>query len=224
MKSWVLVAGLLAAAAATPALAADMDDGKTPYPKGGIYDDSRYPPKGPPPGYYEDDDDDDGPRTPPNKFSGPPPPDKYGPPPPYKFSGPPPPDKFSGPPPPDKYGPPPPNKFSGVTPPGKCVRSEEVRDRLTNLGWREFHAGQPVNENIVTLRARRPNGRLFELTLHRCSGQIVDARPLEPRPYAFNGPEGPRGPGTWGAYGYHDRWFFDRPYAYRWRRWYRQDD
>ena len=211
MKRWVLAAGLLAAAAAAPALAADMDDGKTPYPKGGIYDDPRHSSKGPPSEYDDDDDDNDGPRTPPNKFSGPPPPDKY---------TPPPPNKFSGPPPPDKYGPPPPNKFSGVTPPGKCVRSEEVRERLTSLGWREFHAGQPVNENIVTLRARRPNGRLFELTLHRCSGQIVDARPLEPRPYAF---KGPNGPGTWGPYGYSDRWF-ERPYAYRWRRWPREDD
>ena len=45
---------------------------------------------------------------------------------------------------------------------------------------------------MVTLRARRPNGRLFELTMHRCSGQIVEARPLEPRPfgpYAFNRPD-----------------------------------
>ena len=32
MQSWVLVAGLLAAAAASPALAADMDDGTIPYP------------------------------------------------------------------------------------------------------------------------------------------------------------------------------------------------
>lgn len=199
MKSWVLVAGLLAAAAATPALAADMDDGRIPYPKGGVYDDSRRPPKGPPPDYYDDDGDDEGPRTPPNKFSGPPPP--------------------------DKYPPPPPNKFSGVPPPGKCVRSEEVRERLTGLGWRDFHAGQPVSENIVTLRARRPNGRLFELTLHRCSGRIVDARPLEPRPYgyAYKEPDGPYGPGGWGPYGYHDRWF-DRPYyAWRWRRWRRDD-
>jgi hypothetical protein len=200
MKSWVLAAGLLAAAAVSPALAADMDDGKTPYPKGGVYDDPRYPPKGPPPGY--EDDDDDGPNTPPNKFSGPPP------------------DKYAAPPP--RYAPPP--KYSAAPPPpyaGKCVRSEEVRDRLTNLGWRDFHAGQPVNETTVTLRARRPSGRLFELTLHRCSGQIVDARPLEPRPYG-NGyaDRGPDGPGYGSPYAYYGRPWFDGPYAYRWsRRW-----
>ena len=65
-----------------------------------------------------------------------------------------------------------------------------MRDRLSGMGWRDFHGGQPQGD-IVTLRARRPNGRLFELTMHRCTGEIVEARPLEPRPfgpYAFNRP------------------------------------
>lgn len=216
MKSWVLVAGLLVAAAAPPALAADIDDGTIPYPKGGVYDDPRHPPKGQPPREYydDDDDDDDGPDTK-NKYSGAPPP---------------PPNKYSGvtPPPPDKFVPPP-GKYADVPPyTGKCVRSEEVRERLTSLGWRDFHSGQKVNENVVTLRARRPNGRLFELVLHRCSGRLVDARPLEPRPYgyAYKGPSGPYGgPGNWGPYGYYDRPRFERPYAYRWpRRWFRDDD
>ena len=57
-----------------------------------------------------------------------------------------------------------------------CARSEQVRERLTGMGWRDFHAGQPQNDDLVTLRARRPSGRLFELTLHRCSGEIVEAR------------------------------------------------
>ena len=42
--------------------------------------------------------------------------------------------------------------------------------------------------SIATVRARRPSGRLFELTIDRCSGEIVSARPLEPRrfgPYAY---------------------------------------
>jgi hypothetical protein len=212
MKSWVLAAGLLVAAAAPPALAADMDDGTVPYPRGGVYDGPRYPPKGvPPPEYYDDDDgDDDGPDTK-NKYSGAPPP---------------PPKKYPGVT-PDKFGPPP-GKYADVPPyTGKCVRSEEVRERLTGFGWRDFHAGQKVNDNVVTLRARRPNGRLFELVLHRCSGQIVDALPLEPRPYGYadKGPSRPYGgPETWGPYGY-DRPWFGRPYAYRWpRRWYHDDD
>ena len=48
-------------------------------------------------------------------------------------------------------------------------QSEQVRAQLTDMGWRDFHGGQPQGD-IVTLRARRPNGRLFELTMHRCSG------------------------------------------------------
>jgi hypothetical protein len=123
----------------------------------------------------------------------------------------------------------PPNKHAGVPPPptyGKCVRSEQVREQLTDLGWRDFHAGQPVNGQVVMLRARRPNGRLFELTLDRCSGHLVQARPLEARPwgpYAYKGPYerpyyAPR------PYAY-DRPWFERPYAYRWsRRWFRDRD
>jgi len=135
------------------------------------------------------------------------------------------------PPPPYSYedderydGPPPAKKYSGAPPLyGKsCVRSEEVRDRLTSLGWNDFHAGQPAGE-VVTLRARRPSGRLFELTLLRCSGQIVEARPLEPRPfgpYAFKGPYEPYAPG-WRRYEYERPWV-ERPYAYRGpRRWHR---
>jgi hypothetical protein len=194
MRSWVLAACLLAAAVAPPALAADMDDG-TWHPNGGLYDDDDdlRYPHEAPPHYNDDDDDDDGLR-PPKKYS-------------------------------DDNGRPPPKKHADVPPPhdGKCVRSEHVRERLTGMGWHDFHAGQPVSETEVTLRARLRSGRLFELTLHRCSGLIVDARALEPRrngPYAFKGPvEEPHGP--WGRrpYGY-DRPWFERPYAYRWpRRW-----
>jgi hypothetical protein len=107
---------------------------------------------------------------------------------------------------------------------GKCVRSEEVRERLTGQGWRDFHAGAQVNDNIVTLRARRPSGRLFELSLHRCSGQLVEARPLEParRDYAWQGPY--EGPGRWGPYSQYERPWFG-PYRNPWqRRWYREDD
>jgi hypothetical protein len=191
MRRWVLAAGLLAAAA-PPALAADIDDEPPPIPKSGVYE--RFAPKvpPPPPGYdYEDDD----------------------------FDGPPPAKKYTDAPP---YGPPP-KKFTDAPPYGKaCVRSEEVRERLTNHGWHDFHAGQPAGQ-VVTLRARRPSGRLFELTLHRCSGQIVDARPLEPRPhgpYAFARPPGPEPRWGWRPYRYDGPWY-ERPYAYRWRRWYR---
>ena len=46
--------------------------------------------------------------------------------------------------------------------------------------------------NIATVHARRPSGRLFVLTLDRCSGEVVRAEPLEGRPfgpYAYGGPQ-----------------------------------
>ncbi len=118
----------------------------------------------------------------------------------------------------DDDGPPPAaRKYSGPSHNGQgCVRSEQVRDRLSGMGWQDFHGGAPQGD-LVTLRARRPSGRLFELTLQRCSGEIVEARPLEPRPYgpyAFN-----RGPRDFdGPYAYGNRWREDN-YAYRDRRW-----
>jgi hypothetical protein len=116
----------------------------------------------------------------------------------------------------DDDGPPPVRRYSGQPTP-TCARSEEVRERLTDRGWRDFHDGQPQGD-VVTLRARRPNGRLFELTLHRCTGEIIEARPLEPRPFgpfAFN-----RRPRDFDddAPGSGDRWEHDS-YANRSPRW-----
>jgi hypothetical protein len=210
MRSWLLAAGLLAAAA-SPALAADID-GVPPPPRsgpyGGYYDDPRYAPKAPPPQYYEDDDD-EGPY-------GAPPASKYG----YT-----PPPSYGAPPPPSKYAAPPPGR--------SCVRSEHVRDRLTGEGWRDFHDGKPVNDGLVTLRARRPNGRLFELTLHRCSGELIEARPLQLRPfgpYAYQQPYGPYGPWRWGPQAapnadQDDDGWEERSYAQRGgpRRWHNDD-
>jgi hypothetical protein len=130
-------------------------------------------------------------------------------------------ESFRGPPPSygdrydDEEGPPAARRYSGPAPYGRsCVRSEQVRERLTGMGWRDFQGGQPQGD-MVTLQARRPNGRLFELTLHRCSGEIVEARPLEPRPfgpYAYN-----RQPRDFYDDPRYDRWGND--YAYRAPRW-----
>jgi hypothetical protein len=199
MKSWVLAAGLLAAAAVPAAWAADVGEDDLPPPKGGpqgFY--KKSPPPGGPPPWFDDEDDDDGPGAPPppgRKYAQPPPPAK----------------KYSDAPPP--YGP-------------KCVRSEQVREHLTSLGWSDFHEGQKQGSDLVTLRARRPSGRLFELTLHRCSGQLVDAAPLEPRrfgSYAYKAPfeqpyyyDGPRRRPYYYRYHEYDGPGDDRPY----RRWY----
>ncbi len=114
------------------------------------------------------------------------------------------------------------------------MRSEQVRDRLTHEGWRDFHDGKPASDELVTLRARRSNGRLFELTLHRCTGQLLEARPLQLRPfgpYAYRQPYGPYGSWGWGpqpqtapyAYEDDDRWE-ERSYAQRGQRRWRDDD
>jgi hypothetical protein len=235
MRSWLLAAGLLAAAAASPAYmsparAADID-GVPPPPRngpyGGYYDDPRYAPKAPP--QYYDEEDDDGPYgTPPAKrYTYTPPPSYGAPPPPPHYGAPPPPPHYGAPPPRPGYGPPPASKYAGPPPGKSCVRSEHVRDRLTSEGWRDFHDGKPINDGLVTLRARRPNGRLFELTLHRCSGEVVEARPLQLRPfgpYAYRQPYGPYGPWGWApqpaphSYQNDDSW--EERYAYRGpRRW-----
>ena len=105
---------------------------------------------------------------------------------------------------------PPSSKYSDLPPhKGSCVRSEHVRDRLTGMGWRDFHSGKAVSPTTVTLRARRPSGRLFELRLDRCSGEILVARPLELRPLRPYDYKGPDRPPQWGPYGHGGN-----PYAY----------
>lgn len=200
MKSWVLLASLLAAAALMPATGHAADTGDDDDAPG------TYNRKAPPPGYNNRDDDDDDDRPPAKRYSGPPPmaPPGY--------------NRYSGPP---------------LPPAGmNCARSEQVRQRLTEMGWQDFHGGQQQGDMVV-MKARRPSGRLFELTLQRCSGQIVEVRPLEGRPYAFNNDRPPFDdrfgnrpnverydyPPPRGPYGYEGR-YRDGPYAYGGpRRW-----
>lgn len=72
----------------------------------------------------------------------------------------------------------------------RCVPRRIVRRRLRAEGWRDFHDFRPEGP-IMLVRARRWSGRPFKLAIERCSGQIVEARPLRRRhlgPFAF----GPR--------------------------------
>lgn len=110
----------------------------------------------------------------------------------------------------DDDGPPYAKKHADVPPyKGSCVRSEQVRDRLTSLGWRDFHSGKAINQTTVMLRARRRSGRLFELHLDRCSGEILAARPLEFSPNAGKHHDGPYGrPWRWAPFGH------SNPYGY----------
>ena len=179
MRSWVLAAGLLAAAVTTGVQAADLDEGPPSDRYGSAYDDPRYAdiykyPK--PPAYVV---------PPPRAYGGP-------------YAGPPP---YAGPIPRERiyrddedddrgygHGP---RRYSYADPgpphAGRCAPRELVKERLYREGWRDFHDGD-ARGSIATVRARRPSGRLFELTLDRCSGDVVRAEPLEARPvgpYAY---------------------------------------
>lgn len=72
------------------------------------------------------------------------------------------------------------------TPPG-CLPRREVHERLVSSGWGDFH-DIDLRGPLAHLKARRPSGRLFELTIDRCTGRIVESQQLsgpEPRPYAW---------------------------------------
>ncbi|RTL69298.1 MAG: hypothetical protein EKK41_14015 [Hyphomicrobiales bacterium] len=82
---------------------------------------------------------------------------------------------------------------------GECVPRQVIRDRLIREGWGDF-ALRDFEGELVTVSARRPSGRPFVLTIERCSGEVVDARPVHAQgPYAYAPPPPP--PRRW-----------DRPY------------
>lgn len=61
-----------------------------------------------------------------------------------------------------------------------CVPRAEIRHALKAHGWYDFHDVELRGE-IALLRARRHSGRLFDLRVDRCTGEIVSARPLDHR-------------------------------------------
>ncbi|MGD9784465.1 MAG: hypothetical protein AB7E80_06210 [Hyphomicrobiaceae bacterium] len=80
-----------------------------------------------------------------------------------------------------------------------CVPRDVIRSRLHRQGWRDFDRAQPRGAFVV-VEAHRPSGRYFRLRIDRCTGEVLAARPLEPRYVDYR----------------RDRWDEDRP---RWRRW-----
>jgi hypothetical protein len=77
------------------------------------------------------------------------------------------------------------------------VPREQIKYRLKDQGWHDFRDAE-IRGEVATLIARRPSGRPFELTLDRCSGEIVNVRSLQGSygPYAYGGP----GPRRWDRY------------------------
>jgi hypothetical protein len=75
---------------------------------------------------------------------------------------------------------------------GQCLPKREIGVRLESRGWTGIEVierGGPV----ARLRAGRPNGSLYDLSIDTCTGQIVDARIVPPPSYAYAPPR-PRGP------------------------------
>lgn len=83
----------------------------------------------------------------------------------------------------DSYTPPPRHAYRGA-----CLPRHVIRDRLIRDGWSDF-ALADFDGEIAQVKARRPSGRPFILSVERCSGEIVDARPLgNAGPYAYAPP------------------------------------
>ena len=117
----------------------------------------------------------------------------------YRHPAPPPRPRYAEPyPPPPVYReerfvappPPPPYRQDGRFA-GDCIPRHVIRDRLERHGWHAFQDPQ-VAGNVVHIRARRPNGRPFDLTVDRCSGEVLAAEPYDERSaYAVPPPERP---------------------------------
>ncbi len=58
-----------------------------------------------------------------------------------------------------------------------CVPRDVAHARLRDDGWSDFRAVEPRG-SVVLLQARRPSGRLFELTIDKCSAEVIAARRL----------------------------------------------
>jgi hypothetical protein len=73
-----------------------------------------------------------------------------------------------------------------------CIPREEIRRGLIEEGWYAFRDLE-IRGDVALVRARRPNGDVYDLKVDRCSGEVVHARVIErsvPGPYAHNAPYG----------------------------------
>ena len=76
-----------------------------------------------------------------------------------------------------------PNALRGLMTPGfgfqrGCQRPPQIRTQLKRQGWWDFHGLRRSGENVA-VRARRPNGTVYQLTIERCTGRVLKARPVE---------------------------------------------
>jgi hypothetical protein len=59
-----------------------------------------------------------------------------------------------------------------------CVPRQVAHARLRAEGWYDF-GNFLARGDVVLMQARRPSGRLFDVTVDTCSGEVVAARPLD---------------------------------------------
>ena len=97
------------------------------------------------------------------------------------------PSRATRPPPPpvyreeQRYAPPPPPPYrNNGRVAGDCLPRDVIRGRLEGRGWHDFHDPQ-VAGNVAHIRARRPNGRVFDLTVDRCTGEVLGAEAIDHR-------------------------------------------
>jgi hypothetical protein len=74
---------------------------------------------------------------------------------------------------------------------GECVPRHEIRRSLREDGWGEIQ-GLELRGEVAIVRASRPSGAVFELTVDRCSGHVLRAEAVGAPP------PGPPGPYAWG--------------------------
>ena len=185
---WLAARVIALAVLASPAaaLAADLDDDAgAPHGRAGYdspYDDPRYRdiyrlPDPPAPRYAE-----------PIERRYAEPPYREPPPPPYRSRGSSKDDGYLEPmPAPPRFAPPRPRYAER---PGECLTRHEIRTRLRDDGFSDFHDIEPRGRSVL-VTARRPSGHLFDLEVDRCTGDILSARRLESdrgRPYAYEPP------------------------------------
>ncbi len=148
-------------AAALPATAADLNYGHGSM-KDGPYDDPRYS------DVYK--------HPAPPRYAAPLPPAPY---PPQHY----PPQHYApqhyvpAPPPPAYYGGPAPRHGQALS---DCLPRQVIRQRLEARGWHDFHDAQ-VSGDVAHTRARHRNGGLFDVTVDRCSGEILQAEAIDNR-------------------------------------------
>ncbi len=76
-----------------------------------------------------------------------------------------------------------PDAFHGLMIPGveagrECLGPQQIRRRLKRHGWWDFHGLRRAGDDFL-VRARRPDGTLYQLRIEGCGGQVLKAAPLD---------------------------------------------